>query len=464
MTNKAWCPLPWMSVNVRNNGDLRVCCNANVGHDKGLVRKEDGTLYNLGKDGVHSFRNGELMKEIRLAMLKGEFHPSCVRCQREHEAGMVSRADNERSIWKHVINEDIATDRTAEDGSIVIEENPLKYTDLRFGNFCNLKCRMCGPTDSNQWYDDQARVWDVKSYKDSGEVVKLVLNKKGKYEAETDIYNWYENPKFWSDLEEQIPSLERLYIVGGEPLLIDQHYEFLQKCIDMGRAKNIIVEYNSNITNIPERAWNIWKNFKRIQVGMSVDAVGKINDYIRNPSKFWKIAENMHKLDKAEGDFKIWWAATILIYNMIHLPDIMHWKIKQNFQRVNKRIDYKPVISPHPLHSPDFLNVKAFPKESKEWISNYFEEEKVKAKGIIFGHGFLEEKDKEINYKYFCKILDQYVKYMNAEDYSDRVEKFWHYTNRLDGLRKENLKEVCPKTWELMLGEKYANPNTGNSN
>ena len=455
MSNEAWCPLPWLSVNVRNNGDLRVCCNANVGLDQGLVKKEDGTIYNLGTDGLNDFRNGDLMKEIRKAMLKGEFHPSCIRCKREHEAGMDSRASWERSIWKKHLTEEIALDITESDGTIDVNTVPIKYTDLRFGNLCNLKCRMCGPTDSNQWYDDQAKVWNVTSYKDAEKVIPLVKNAKGKFTADTNIYDWYNNPKFWKDLEDAIPTLERLYIVGGEPLMIDQHYEFLRKCIDADRAKDIVVEYNSNITNIPKRAWDIWKGFKRIQIGMSVDAVGPINDYIRHPSKWWKISENMHKLDKAEGDFKIWWAATIQAYNMYNLPTMMRWKIAQNFNRVNKKVDYKPVISPHPLHNPDFLNVKIFPKESKVWIENYFEEQKLEAKEEIFGYEFLNDEEKKTNYKYFCKILDQYVKYMNADDYSHRLEKFWHYTNSLDKLRKESLKDVCPVTFDLLKGNEY---------
>jgi len=455
MSNKAWCPLPWMSVNVRNNGDLRVCCNANVGFDQGLIKKEDGTIYNLGTDGINDFRNADLMKDIRKSMLEGKFHPSCIRCQRETDAGMESRATWERSIWKHFIDEEKAKQITADDGSIDVESNPLKYTDLRFGNLCNLKCRMCGPTDSNQWYDDQAKIWNVTSYKDAEKVIPLVKNSKGKFTADTKIYDWYNNPKFWKDLEDAIPFLERLYIVGGEPLLIDQHYEFLQKCIDAGRAKNIVVEYNSNITNIPQRAWNIWEHFKRIQIGMSVDAVGPINDYIRNPSKFWKIAENMHKLDTAPGNFKIWWAATIQAYNLYNLPEMMLWKIEQNFQRINKRIDYKPVISPHPLHNPDFLNVKIFPKESKQWIENYFQEQKIIAKEKIYKFNFLTQEDADANYKYFCKILDQYTKYMWAEDYSHRIEKFWHYTNSLDKLRNESLEDVCPTTFNLLHGEKY---------
>jgi len=443
--NKAWCPLPWMGLNVRNNGDVRVCCNANVSVNQGLVSKDDGTYYNLGKDEIQDFRNADLMKEIRLAMLNGEYHESCIRCKRETESGMQARADWERDIWKDVITEESAKQLTAEDGSINTDENPIKYMDLRFGNLCNLKCRMCGPTDSNMWYEDTVKLWGPQ-YTDSGQKIKLVKNTKGKHEPDTDIYSWYDNKNFWNDLENEIPNIERLYIVGGEPLMIDQHYEFLQKCIDANRAGKIVIEYNTNITNIPERAWNIWKHFQRIQIGMSVDAVGSINDYIRNPSKWWKIEENMRKLDNAEGDFKIWWAATIQAYNLIHLPETMMWKIKQNFKRINKHIDYKSVISPHPLHNPKFLNIKIFPKESKEWITNYFEEWKERAQTEI---------DNDLNRKHFCKVLDTYIKYMWAEDYSDQLEKFWYYTKTLDASRKENLKDVSPKTFELLHGDQY---------
>lgn len=445
MSNRAWCPLPWLGLNVRNNGDVRVCCNANVSDNQGLISKSDGTYYNLGKDHIDDFRNADLMKDIRLKMLAGEYHESCIRCKREAESAMESRADWERTIWKHVLTEESAKDLTDIDGSIDVEKNPIKYMDLRFGNLCNLKCRMCGPTDSNMWYEDTVKLWGPQ-YKDSGHKIKLIKNAKGKHEPDIDIYSWYESKDFWIDLEKQIPVVERLYIVGGEPLMIDQHYEFLQKCINAGRANKIVIEYNTNITNIPERAWNIWKHFERVQIGMSVDAVGPINDYIRNPSKWRKIEENMRKLDAAEGEFKIWWAATIQAYNLIHLPEMMMWKIQQNFSRINVDVKHKSVISPHPLHNPKFLNIKIFPKESKQWIENYFEEWKIRAETEITDN---------LNRKHFCKILDSYIKYMWAEDYSDHLDKFWHYTKTLDLSRKEDLKSVSPKTWELLLGYKY---------
>ena len=452
MSNKAWCPLPWMSLNVRNNGDVRVCCNANTSLSQGLIAKESGEYYNLGTDEIQSFRNAQMMKDIRLSMLNGEYHSACTRCQREDESGMESRKTWEKDIWQETMNEEKSRALTQVDGTINTEEIPLTYADLRFGNLCNLKCRMCGPTDSSQWYDDQVAVWGTTSYKDSGKIIKLVKNENGKYKPNNDIYSWYENPKFWDSLEQEIPSISRLYIVGGEPLLIDQHYDFLNKCIEYGRADKIIIEYNSNITNIPHRAWNIWKHFQLVQIGASIDGVGVINDYIRHPSKWSQIEANMRKLDEADGNFKVWWAATIQAYNLTHLPDMMMWKMEQNFKKINNPaiIDTRPVLTPHPLHSPDFLNVKIFPAKSKMYISEMFKQYKFESRDKIYSIDFGNTKFNDSSYKQFCKILDNYTAYMNAADYSDRLEKFWHYTNRLDEVRGQSLKEVSPLTFELL--------------
>jgi sulfatase maturation enzyme AslB (radical SAM superfamily) len=444
-----WCPVPWMSLNVRNTGDVRVCCNTNVSLNQGLIERTNGSNYNLGVDGIHDFRNAPLMKEIRRDMLSGKWNPSCIRCKRETESGMVARLDWERDIWKHHITEEHAATLTAEDGTIDVTESPLRYMDLRFGNLCNLKCRMCGPTDSNQWYDDQVQLWG-DTYSDGGYKVKLISNDKNQYMPETNIYSWYNNSKFWEGMEAEINNIERLYIVGGEPLMINQHYEFLQQCIDRGRANNIVVEYNTNITNIPQRAWEIWKKFKRIQIGFSVDGVGTINDYIRYPSKWSYIEKNIQKLDNAEGNFKIWWAATIQVYNLLHLPELMLWRIGQDFKNINNIDHDRPIMTMHPLHNPQFLNVKIFPAKSKQVIMSQFENCKLTSRDQIWSHTWLTDDKKLIYYTKFCEYLDHYIKFMMSDDYSGQLDKFWHYTNKLDEMRGQSLRDVSPMTYDLL--------------
>ena len=74
----------------------------------------------------------------------------------------------------------------------------------------------------------------------------------------------------------------------GEPLIINAHYDFLQKCVDEGYASKLVIEYNTNITNVPQRAWDIWKHFKNVIVGVSIDGNKEVNDLIRFPSK-WRM-------------------------------------------------------------------------------------------------------------------------------------------------------------------------------
>ena len=184
------CPVPWMSQSLRANGDIRVCCQAQHGPTGGILRDEDGKEYNARTADLKKVRNSELSKEIRKYMMEGKWHPECVRCQTEMESGMNARIDYENKIWieRGEFNWEDLLSKTAADGTIQEDEINCSFYDVRFGNLCNLKCRMCGPTDSSMWYEDQVKLWG-DSYKDSHGKVKLIKNTKGKYEPETNLYD-----------------------------------------------------------------------------------------------------------------------------------------------------------------------------------------------------------------------------------------------------------------------------------
>ena len=95
---------------------------------------------------------------------------------------MSSRNHYERSFLADYIEKENypsykkAKENTNADGSIDKEKFPISFLDIRFGNLCNLKCAMCSPTDSNQWYDDYNAVWGYDRFWDSGE--KIPIRKK----------------------------------------------------------------------------------------------------------------------------------------------------------------------------------------------------------------------------------------------------------------------------------------------
>ena len=173
--SKTFCPVPWNFQAIRANGDIRVCCQANVTKNQGVIRKLDGTAFNAGKDSLSDARNTDMMKAIRLNMLNGEWSDECGRCKNEETSGLVSRRTYENEHWQ--MDVDYVKSKTKDDGSIDTGDFPVVYYDLRFGNFCNLKCRMCGPTDSSAWYDDWIKLTGTNKFKDTSGIMEIIDDK-----------------------------------------------------------------------------------------------------------------------------------------------------------------------------------------------------------------------------------------------------------------------------------------------
>jgi len=418
---------------------------------RGLLKSENGEFLNLKSDSLSKGPNNPLSKEVRRAMLKGERHPSCQRCYSEEDAGMVSRRQAEIVEWEFEITKERIFRETGLDGQIHSDQFPLVYLDLRFGNRCNLKCRMCGPTESDQWYKVHTKLSGDVPFKEGPRKLEIVKDENNVYGLKVDPYKWYENESFWEDLEKHLPQMKRIYLAGGEPLLIDRQFELLSKCVENGYSKNIILEYNSNITALTDKILNTWSHFKKVEIGISVDGVGPVNDYIRFPSKWDQVNKNIKRLDEAKGNFKLWLAPTIQIYNMLHFPEMMTWVIEQNYNRINRSMIGKEILTPHPLSNPNPLSIKVFPEKSKKLILQRFEEEKLKLKEKIIDMDFYNDIEKERRLARFGSLLDSYAAFMMSKNMEHLKEKFWAYTNGLDEIHGTSFREVCPEAYELML-------------
>lgn len=424
-----FCPIPWIFQAVRANGDIRVCCQANVTKNQGVSRKDDGTAFNAGKDILEDSRNSSMMKAIRLNMLKGVWSEECGRCKKEEEAGLNSRRLYESQQWDFTIDQ--ARKHTSEDGSI--KDVPVIYYDLRFGNFCNLKCRMCGPTDSSAWYEDWIKLTESNKFKDTSGEVTILQDSKGHFTKEFD---WPNHEPFWQQLENNINNIEHVYFAGGEPMLIERHYEFLEKCAKLDVAKNITIEYNTNMTTLPSRVLNLWKKFKQVKIGASVDGMGSVLEYQRYPVKWEKVLKNLKTLDKLPDNISAWIAFTVTAYNVNHMIDFMKWKLEfSNFKKINKS-KQKPIITYHVAHHPRHLNIRVLPDEYKKDMTQKFNNFLQWVKFKNYDQKIIDHAE---------TIVSSVTSYMNNESYYESEWKnFISYTKKLDSIRNENLLEVEP--------------------
>lgn len=436
--SKTFCPIPWIFQAVRANGDIRVCCQANVTKNKGVIRKADGTAYNAGADILQDARNADFMKDIRINMLNGIWSEECGRCRSEEENGLNSRRQYEQQNWPQFTIEK-AQKQTAEDGTIDIDETPVEYYDLRFGNFCNLKCRMCGPTDSDAWYEDWIKLTGKNTFKDtSGEIeIKQIGNKLCATE-----FDWPSYEPFWEQLEANAHNIKHVYFAGGEPMLIERHYDFLERCIENGSAKNMIVEYNTNMSTLPPRVVKLWESFKQVRVGASVDGMGAVLEYQRHPAKWNKVLKNLEILDNTSPNVMGWLAFTVTAYNVNHMIDFMKWKLTDsNFKKINTT-KKRPIITNHVAHHPKHLNIRVLPDEMKLSIIKRFEE------FIVWCE---EQNLPENTFNKAVDIKNSVCKYMISESYYDsHWNEFLSYTKNLDRIRHENLLDIEPMFQEYI--------------
>jgi len=435
---KTFCPVVWLHQAVRTNGDFRVCCNSNVTENQGIARKDDGTTFNAGVDTIEDAYNSEILKRMRLTMLKGEWNPECGRCKVEEEMGLCSRRPNEIDWWKDEFTFEDAVKATAPDGSVALK--PIHY-DLRFGNFCNLKCRMCGPTESHSWYEEHVDYHNEKGFWDSHGFIKLVQNNNGRWT--TNDYAWHESVSFWKNLEDNLPGIKQVYMAGGEPLLIDKHYEFLQKCIDGGYAKNIMLEYNTNLSVLPKRVLEMWTHFRRIRVGASIDGMDEMLEYQRYPLK-WSVAlKNLQILDQAaiEHDHIVpALSFTVTAYNAFHLPKFMWWKLFESGFKTINGVERRPVIGYHMCHQPERMCTQMYPLEIKNKLTEHYKEWIEK-----FEQSDLESNSKETA----IGILEAVLNFTLLEDKSCEVDEFIRFTKYLDKSRGQNILDVAPELRSL---------------
>ena len=426
--SETFCPIPWNFQAIRANGDMRVCCQANVTKNQGVIRHSDGTAYNAGRDVLVDARNTDMMKTMRLNMLSGVWNEECGRCKNEETSGLVSRRSYENEQWK--MDVDNVRTKTKQDGSIDVEDFPVVYYDLRFGNFCNLKCRMCGPTDSNAWYSDWIKLTGSNKFKDTSGVMEIV-------DDNVAAFNWPEYEPFWEQLEANIHNIEHVYFAGGEPMLIERHYDFLERCVEKDAAKHIIVEYNTNMSTLPTRVTKLWENFKQVRIGASIDGMGAMQEYQRHPAKWEKTLDNLRKVDALPDNIFGWFAFTVTAYNVNHMIDFMKWKLTESKLRKINFTNKRPIITHHVAHHPKHLNVRVLPEQYKKEVAQRFEE---------FVQWVKDNKFNEHVIKQAEAISKGVVSYMNSDNYYDtHWSEFVKYTKQLDVIRNENLIDVEPK-------------------
>lgn len=266
-TNKSFCIFPFIELLV-NNGSTTVCCRST----KPIVKLSE----------LINFQTDIEYKKIRDSMLAGELLPEhCSTCYNYESKGMLSARQQETVEWAARLN------LTSIDELANIT-SPAYY-EVRASNVCNLQCRMCSPESSN--------------------LIEKEYKTIGIYENNSPIE--YTDFKFID-----FTNLKKLYVAGGEPTAMPEFYEFLQLCIEQNNTSFELV-VNTNAVKFSKKILNLSAQFSNLTFIVSIDGLDSVNHYIRWPSDWTTIINNVHALKK-QGHF-ICINITVSIYNITNL-------------------------------------------------------------------------------------------------------------------------------------------------
>jgi organic radical activating enzyme len=333
-----FCVLPWVSIEASPVGTVRPCCLA----DDEIV-DDNNVRFNLKTANLEQIQRSQHMTTLRQQFLNGETPRTCRKCWNEEHAGRTSKRMHTLNRLKNVIK----------DQEWTLDAKPLIFLDLKLGNICNLKCRICGPWSSSQYAAEEIK-----------EVPKVYQKETFAYEM-IQAGNWpRQSDHFWQQIDQHIDNIQYIEFTGGEPFLIQEHFDMLQGIVDRGIAHRVEIHYNTNGTQFPEQGPDIWQHFKTVEIAVSIDDVAERFEYQRSNAVWTDVLKNMAKFKQLRNQWsniQLQCCITVSIFNVRYLRHVADWANYQGFNFVYWNM----------LHDAPQWSIASLPESAKQAITAY---------------------------------------------------------------------------------------------
>lgn len=282
--NKTLCMAPWTHTYLSPQTERRLCCASRepAQNFKQYIDTSDGTGKYIPIT-LDEHWNGEHLRSVRLRMLRGETLPECEVCNDK-----LLNTDVYRSYFNNLFGDKYLQVLESTDETGYTTMQPVSW-DYRFSNLCNFKCRMCGDMLSSSWESEQRQHSMINWSDPKNNWMKPEIKKQIEQFQTTQI-----EAEFAAAVEDH--RVEEVYWVGGEPLMYEQHWRYMQRIIELGDGPRVYARYNTNLSRINYRGCNLYRSIltklRDWQICASIDGTGAIGEYIRTGLNFEEWLEN----------------------------------------------------------------------------------------------------------------------------------------------------------------------------
>lgn len=326
LTNGVFCPMPWTGLMYNFDGTVKNCI------------RSAGTIGNIQSNSIHDILQGPVNQVTQEKMLQDQPGPDCHTCY-----------DLERGKKRF----DIISDRIfylREMKSVPFEtykqgNHELKTVDVRWSNLCNFACVYCGPAFSSRWASE----------------LGIQIQQPTDQQIE-DFKNY---------ILSHAADFQHVYMAGGEPLLMKQNLELLEKLKQVN--PNVNLRINTNLSMVDTQVFQSLCEFTNVHWTISVESLGRQFEYIRSGASWQDFITNLSKIQ--DFNHKI-------SFNMLYFL--------LNHKGLFDCVDYLRDLGFHPnafvigpLLTPDYLNIRHLPQKVLESIEQVLTDRIAQAPGYL---------------------------------------------------------------------------------
>lgn len=347
MLKNTFCSSPWFSIRVEPDGQLHYC-RWSTPHDV--------STYNLRTTGLQAYFNSEEMCKIRHQMLNGEALASCSRCYQQDDPQVNKISGRAKQLCKSAVDlqkfhHGFVSSPHFKYWKFSHNNNGLANSHLAdlqidLGSWCNSECIMCSPKFSTKLHSTFQKLdW----YNPSNPVYQGTFNRG---------QDWTTDPKILERFANELGELKELryiHFLGGETLYIPAFYRITEELIKRGINKHVTLGLTTNGTVWRDDLPDLLKQFHTVHLGISIETVNALNDYIRYPGKINDIISNIQKfklLSLRHSNIQIQLRPTPSALSVWHYDGLLEFQIKYSLG----------AESCHILDRPQWLQMSVLPQ------------------------------------------------------------------------------------------------------
>ncbi|SVB21963.1 uncharacterized protein METZ01_LOCUS174817, partial [marine metagenome] len=217
---------------------------------------------------LEDFWNCDQINEVRDALNNNEYHPNCKLCWTEEKIERNSKRVRDNKEHDKLLDNDLSQPQ---------------ILDLNLGNKCNIACRTCGTHSSTGWLEEEiffSNDWEKNEIRKRTDHTSKCFSKKN---------------SIWNTLDKWQPKVKHFDFYGGEPMIIQEQWDLIEKSVDKGYAKHQRVHYNTNGTVFRTEYLQWLKEFGWVDIQFSIDGIKDRFEFMRYPAKWKRVFNNIKK-------------------------------------------------------------------------------------------------------------------------------------------------------------------------